>query len=407
MINQAARPIPISDALSRIAPSATVALTEEVARLRKSGREIIGLGAGEPDFDTPSHIQEAAIKAIRDGKTRYTAPGGIAELKAAIVQKFEVENGLAYDAANVIVSTGGKQVLFNALLATLNPGDEVIVPAPYWVSYPDIVRFAGGVPVIVHATAATGFKVRPEDLRSAVTEKTRWVILNSPNNPTGAVYSATELENIAGVLAPHPNVLVLADDIYEHITFGVPSRTLASVVPEMKERTLIVNGVSKAYAMTGWRLGYGAGPPDLIRAMVKLQGQSTTNACTISQWAAIAALTGPKAFRETWRDAYARRSDLVKNAMSGIEGVSLVAPEGAFYAFPDISGCLKAHERADGSPDDVGFASDLLRSAGVAMVPGTAFGAPGHLRLSFAVSEKVLAESMDRFRAFCASKAKP
>ena len=313
MINQTGS-FQISDALARIAPSATVSLTQEVARLRAEGKDIIGLGAGEPDFETPEHIKEAAIRAIRDGKTRYTAPGGIAELKAAIVDKFAVENGLAFEPENVIVSTGGKQVLFNALVATLNAGDEVIIPAPYWVSYPDIVRFAGGVPVIVPSGATAGYKITPEALEQAITPATRWFILNSPNNPTGAVYTHEDLAGLAAVLGRHPHVMILSDEIYEHITFAGKATSLATF-PDMVDRMIVVNGVSKAYAMTGWRIGFGGGPRDLIQAMVKLQGQSTTNANTISQWAAIAALRGPKGYLDDWRATYRHRRDIVADGL--------------------------------------------------------------------------------------------
>lgn len=399
MINQTGD-LKISEALGRIAPSATVALTQEVARLRAEGRKIIGLGAGEPDFETPEHIKDAAIAAIRDGKTRYTPPGGIAELKEAIVEKFAVENGISYAPENVVVSTGGKQVLFNALLATLNSGDEVIVPAPYWVSYPDIVRFAGGCPVIVPCSAEDGYKIGPDALEAAITTATRWLILNSPNNPTGAVYTREEIGALASVLDRHPHVMVLSDEIYEHISYlGTPS-SIASY-PGMRDRTVVVNGVSKAYAMTGWRIGFGAGPEALIAAMVKLQGQSTTNACTISQWAAVAALNGPKAFLKDWNARYMARRDIVANGFGDLDGTNLTEPDGAFYAFPNVAELLgRQMEGGAALVDDVSLAAEFLKQENVALVPGTAFGAPGHLRISFATDEQSLFTASARFARF-------
>jgi aspartate aminotransferase len=393
----------LSHALERIKPSLTVTITAEARRLKAEGRDIVSLSAGEPDFDTPEHIRAAAKAAIERGETRYTSPDGLPELRRAVAAKFGRENGLEVSPSQVIVSTGGKQVLFNALLATLNPGDEVLIPAPYWVSYPDIASFAGARPVILPTTAETGFKISPAALRAAITSRTRWLILNSPGNPSGAGYSEDELQALAAVLLDHDDVWVLSDDIYEHIAYQ-PFRfaTLASVEPRLAERTLTLNGVSKGYAMTGWRIGYGAGPEALIRAMVKLQGQSTTSACTISQWAALAALEGPQDHVSTFRTAFERRRDLVLERLNAIAGVSCSRPEGAFYVYPTIQGLLgRRSSSGTAIGTDAEFAAALLAETGVAIVPGSAFGLSPHFRISYAAGDDVLADACDRIATFC------
>lgn len=397
----------LSDAIKRINPSPTVALTARVAQLKAEGKPVIGLGAGEPDFPTPSHIGDAAVRAIKDGKTRYTAPDGIAELKSAVAEKFRRDNSIDYDLDEIIVSTGGKQVLFNALVATLNPQDEVIIPAPYWVSYPDIVAFAEAKPVIVPTTMASGFKLSADALRSAITPRTRWLILNSPGNPTGAVYSAAELDVLLQVLADFPDVMLLSDDIYEHLIYnGTSLATAASLRPEFKERTLVVNGVSKAYAMTGWRIGFGCGPAKLIGAMRKLQSQSTTNACSIAQWASVAALIGPQDALEPQRALFKGRRDKVVSALNQIEGMQCPTPDGAFYVFPSLAGIV-GKTSPDGKTvgDDMAFVDALLETKGIAVVPGTAFGMPGHFRISYAASDADLTAAMSGIAEFCADLA--
>ena len=331
----------LSATLSRVKPSPTVALTGLVAELKAAGRDIIGLGAGEPDFPTPENIREAGKRAIDAGHTRYTAVDGIAELKAAIVEKFRRENDLSYDTSEVTVSSGGKQVLYNALMATLNPGDEVIIPAPYWVSYPDMVRLAGGEPVIIEAGIEAGFRVTPEQLEAAITPKTKWLIFNSPSNPTGAGYAPDALRALTEVLERHPHVWIMSDDMYEHIAFdGFEFRTPAQIAPGLKDRTLTVNGVSKAYAMTGWRIGYAGGPKELIGAMRKIQSQSTSNPCSVSQWAAVEALTGPQDYIAESVAVFQRRRDLVVDGLNAAAGITCPVPEGAFYVYPSIEGCL-------------------------------------------------------------------
>ena len=331
----------LANSLARIKPSATIAVTDKARELKAAGRDVIGLGAGEPDFDTPENIKEAGIRAIREGKTKYTAVDGIPELKAAIAAKFARENHLDYKLDEISVGNGGKQVLFNALMATLNPGDEVIVPAPYWVSYPEIVALAGATPVAVKTTLASGFKLSPEALEAAITAKTKWLILNSPSNPTGAAYTRAEIKALTDVLMKHPQVWVLTDDMYEHLVYdGFVFTTPAEVEPELKARTLTLNGVSKAYAMTGWRIGYGAGPAMLIKAMAKLQSQSTTNASSISQWAAVEALNGPQDFIATNTEIFRKRRDLVVSMLNQAKGISCPRPEGAFYVFPSCAGTI-------------------------------------------------------------------
>ena len=397
----------LSDAVLRIKPSPTVAITERARALRREGRDIIALSAGEPDFDTPAHIRDAAKAALDRGETRYTAPDGIPELKQAIIAKFRRDNGLEYDVAEVMASTGGKQALFNALIATLNPGDEVIVPAPYWVSYPDIVRLCGATPVIAPTAIEDGFKLRPEGLAALLTPRTKWLILNSPGNPSGAGYAAPEIAALAEVLAAHPDVWVLSDEIYEPIAY--PPFRFASVpeaAPALRDRTLIVNGVSKAYAMTGWRLGYAAGPQALLDAMRKVQGQSTTNPNSVTQWAAAAALTGPQDYIEVSRAAFLRRRDQVVAALNTCPGVTCPTPEGAFYVYPSIAGCLG--KRAPGGrvmETDADFCEALLEAEGVAVVFGAAFGLSPHVRLSYAAADDMLAEACARIRRFCEALA--
>lgn len=394
-----------SETLGRIKASPTVAITAEAQRLRAEGHDILSLSVGEPDFDTPRHIRDAAKAAIDRGETRYTPPDGLPELKRAVAAKFRRENGIDVGPEHVIVSTGGKQVLFNALLATLDPGDEVLIPAPYWVSYPDIALFAGARPVIIPTSASDGFKLRPEALAEAITPRTRWLILNSPGNPSGAGYSETELRALADVLLAHRHVWILADDIYEHLAYA-PFRfaTIAGVEPELASRTLTLNGVSKGYAMTGWRIGYGAAPEPLVRAMTKLQGQSTTSACTISQWAAVAALEGPQDHLVSFRNAFVRRRDLVVERLNAIPGIVCPRPEGAFYVYPDIAGVIGRR-----TPEGVEIRSDedfvraLLAAKGVAVVHGAAFGLSPHFRISYAAADEVLGEACDRIADFCST----
>jgi aspartate aminotransferase len=394
----------LSAALRRIRPSPTVAISAEAARLKAEGRDVISLSAGEPDFDTPAHVRAAAKAAIDRGATRYAPPAGLPELRRAAAAKFRRENGLAVEPPQVMVSSGGKQVLFNALLATLNPGDEAVIPAPYWVSYPDIVALAGARAVVVPTAPEDGFKLAPAALDAAITPATRWLILNSPGNPSGAGYGEADLRGLADVLLRHPAVWILTDDIYEHIAYP-PFRfaTLAAVEPRLADRTLTVNGVSKAHAMTGWRIGYGAGPEALIRAMTTLQTQSTTTACTISQWAAVAALDGPQDHVAAFRDAFRRRRDLVVARLDAIDGVACPTPEGAFYVYPSIAGLIGRRSRAGARIDgDEAFARALLAETGVAVVPGAAFGLSPHFRISYAEADATLEEACGRIAAFCA-----
>ena len=394
----------LSDTLNRVKPSATIAVTNKARELQAAGRDVIGLGAGEPDFDTPGNIKDAAKRAIDAGRTKYTAVDGIPELKAAIAAKFLRENGLSYTPAQITVGTGGKQVLYNALMATLNPGDEVIVPAPYWVSYPDMVLLAGGTPVVVPAGIETNFKLTAEALEAAITPRTKWFIFNSPSNPTGAGYARDELMALTDVLMRHPHVWVMSDDMYEHLVFeGFEFCTPAQVEPGLYERTLTCNGVSKAYAMTGWRIGYGGGPADLIKAMGTIQSQSTSNPSSVSQYAALEALSGPQDFLPEFRAAFQRRRDLVVGMLNEAEGVTCPTPEGAFYVYPDISGCIgktsAGGARIDG---DEAFATALLEEEGVAVVFGAAFGLSPNFRVSYATSDEVLREACTRIQRFCA-----
>ncbi|MCB5410642.1 pyridoxal phosphate-dependent aminotransferase [Pseudogemmobacter faecipullorum] len=395
----------LSDTLARVKPSATIAVTNKARELAASGKDVIGLGAGEPDFDTPDHIRAAAKRAIDAGKTRYTAVDGIPELKAAICGKFLRENGLTYEPNQITVATGGKQILFNALIATLNPGDEVIIPAPYWVSYPDMVQLAGGTPVPVVAGIETNFKLSPEQLEAAITPKTKWFIFNSPSNPTGAGYSRDELKALTDVLMRHPHVWVMSDDMYEHLVFDdFEFVTPAEIEPGLYERTLTCNGVSKAFAMTGWRIGYAGGPVALIRAMGVIQSQSTSNTCSVSQWAALEALSGPQDFLADWRKIFQGRRDLVVSMLNEAKGITCPKPEGAFYVYPDISGCIgKATPGGTVITNDEIFATALLEETGVAVVFGAAFGLSPNFRVSYATSDEVLREACTRIQRFCAS----
>ncbi|PVH30057.1 pyridoxal phosphate-dependent aminotransferase [Pararhodobacter oceanensis] len=395
----------LSDTLSRIKPSATIAVTGLAAELKAAGRDVIGLGAGEPDFDTPQHIKDAAKAAIDGGKTKYTAVDGIPELKQAICDKFARENGLSYAPDQISVGTGGKQILYNALVATLNPGDEVIIPAPYWVSYPDMVLLAGGTPVTVEAGIASDFKLTAESLEAAITPKTKWMIFNSPSNPTGAGYTRDELKALTDVLLRHPHVWVMSDDMYEHLVFDdFEFVTPAQVEPGLYDRTLTCNGVSKAYAMTGWRIGYAGGPKPLIKAMATLQSQSTSNPNSIAQYAALEALTGPQDFLTEFRAAFQRRRNLVVEMLNAAEGITCPKPEGAFYVYPDISGCIGKTSPAGTLLDsDEAFAKALLEETGVAVVFGSAFGVSPNFRVSYATSDAVLTEACTRIQGFCAS----
>ena len=393
----------LSATLSRVKPSPTIAVTTKAAELRAEGRDVIGLGAGEPDFDTPENIAAAGIAAIQAGKTRYTAPDGIPELKQAICDKFQRDNGLSYAPAQVSVGTGGKQILYNALMATLNPGDEVIIPAPYWVSYPDMVLLAGGEPAVVEAGLETGFKMTPQQLEAAITPKTKWLIFNSPSNPTGAGYSWDELKGLTDVLLRHPHVWVMTDDMYEHLVFDdFKFCTPAEVAPLLYDRTLTCNGVSKAHAMTGWRIGYAAGPVDLIAAMRKIQSQSTSNPCTISQWAAIEALNGDQSYIATNNATFQRRRDLVVGMLNAAPGITCPTPDGAFYVYPFISGCIgKTSKGGTKITDDEAFTTALLEETGVAVVFGAAFGLSPAFRVSYATSDEALKEACTRIIGFC------
>ncbi|WP_324751805.1 pyridoxal phosphate-dependent aminotransferase [Roseovarius sp. Pro17] len=394
-----------SAALSRIQPAATIAITQKARDLRAMGHDIISLSIGEPDFDTPDHVKTAAAEAVARGETKYTPIPGIPELRQAIADKFARENGLDYAPGQVIVSTGGKQVIANALLATLDAGDEVVIPAPYWVSYTQMVEMAGAVPVVVATTAEDGFIMTPAALEAAITDKTRWLILNSPSNPSGAVYSADDLRALAKVLERHPHVWVLSDDMYEHLIYGgTPFATMAAAAPEMKNRTLTMNGVSKAYAMTGWRIGYAAGPQPLIDAMALMQGQLTSGAARPCQWAAHAALTGPQDALEEQRAVFQSRRDLVVARLNAIPGMDCLTPPGAFYVFPSCAAFLgKATPSGTRLNTDEDFCMALLEEGGVATVHGAAFGQSPYFRVSYAASEAELSEAMNRIETFCAA----
>ncbi|MEI4487544.1 pyridoxal phosphate-dependent aminotransferase [Frigidibacter sp. MR17.14] len=394
----------LSDTLSRVKPSPTIAVSNLARELAAQGRDVIALSAGEPDFDTPENIKAAAKAAIDAGKTKYTAVDGLPELKKAICAKFERENGLHYKPSQVSVGTGGKQILYNALVATLNPGDEVIIPAPYWVSYPDMVYLAGGEPVYVEGPMQTGYKITGEQLEAAITPKTKWFIFNSPSNPSGAGYSREELKELTDVLKRHPHVWIMTDDMYEHLSFGdFKFCTPAEVEPELYDRTLTCNGVSKAYAMTGWRIGYCAGPEALIKAMGMIQSQSTSNPCSISQWAAVEALNGPQDYITESRDVFQRRRDLVVGLLNECEGIKCPMPEGAFYVYPSVAGCIGKTSAAGTKIDsDEAFATALLNETGVAVVFGAAFGLSPNFRISYATSDALLTEACGRIKTFCA-----
>ena len=394
----------LSATLDRVKPSPTIAVTTKAAELKAAGRDVIGLGAGEPDFDTPQNIKDAAVAAIAAGKTKYTAVDGIPELKQAICAKFKRDNDLTYTPSQVSVGTGGKQILYNALMATLNEGDEVVIPAPYWVSYPDMVLLAGGTPVIAEASIQTGFKLTADQLEAAITDKTKWLIFNSPSNPTGAGYTRDELKELTDVLMRHPHVWVMTDDMYEHLVYDdFEFCTPAQVEPRLYDRTLTVNGVSKAYAMTGWRIGYAAGPEKLIGAMRKVQSQSTSNPCTISQWAAVEALNGTQDFIAPNNEMFARRRNLVVDMLNAAEGISCPIPDGAFYVYPSIAGCIgKTSKGGVKISDDEAFATALLEETGVAVVFGAAFGLSPNFRVSYATSDEALKEACTRIQNFCA-----
>jgi aspartate aminotransferase len=395
----------LAESLNRIQPSPTIAVTAKARDLKAAGRDVIGLGAGEPDFDTPDNIKEAAIAAIRRGETKYTAVEGIPELRDAIAKKFKRENNLDYKPSQTFVSPGGKAIIYNALLATLNPGDEVIVPAPYWVSYPDIVLLGGAKPVIVECTLADGFRLTPEALEKAITPETKWLIFNQPSNPTGACYTSAQLKALTDVLMKHPQVWILTDDMYEHLVYGgFKFSTVAEVEPGLYERTLTMNGVSKAYAMTGWRIGYCAGPELLIKAMAKLQSQSATNASSISQWAAVEALNGPQDFIPKFQKVFEERRDLVVSMLNQASGVECSKPEGAFYVYPSIKKLIgRKTEKGKVIATDEDFAGELLEAEGVAVVHGAAFGLSPFFRISYATSNKALEEACKRIQRFTAS----
>ena len=395
----------IADALSRVKPSATIAVTQKARELKAQGREIISLSVGEPDFDTPDNIKSAAIDAIRRGETKYGPVAGILPLREAIAQKFKRENGLDYKPSQCIVGTGGKQILFNALMASLNPGDEVIVSAPYWVSYPEIVALCGGTAVIVDTTPESLYKLQPEALEKAITPRTKWVIFNSPSNPSGAAYSEAELKALTDVLLRHPQVWVLTDDMYEHLVYGdFAYKTPAQVEPRLYDRTLTMNGVSKAYAMTGWRIGYAAGPDQLIKAMDMIQGQQTSGACSIAQWAAVEALNGPQDFIAQSRKIFEGRRDLVVSMINQSKYLSAHCPEGAFYVFPSCAEAMgKVTAQGRKLESDVDFVTALLEEQGVAVVQGSAFGKGPNFRVSYATANETLEKACAKIQAFCAS----
>ena len=394
----------ISDSLKKIKPSPTIAVTQKARELKAAGKDVIGLGAGEPDFDTPENIKQAAIKAINDGDTKYTAVDGTPALKKAIVEKFKKENNLDYTTDQITVGAGGKHVIYNAMMATLNEGDEVIVPAPYWVSYPDIVLLAGGKPVVMECNEKQGFKINPSDLEKFITPKTKWIILNSPSNPTGACYTEKEIREIAKVLEKHSHVYILSDDIYEHVTYeGFKFFTIAQI-ESLKERVLTMNGVSKAYSMTGWRIGYAAGPKEIIKAIAKIQSQSTTNPSSISQAASVEALSGTQDFIKKRADSFQERRDFVVKALNDIDGIECLNPDGAFYVFPSCKG-LVGKKDANGKEikSDTDFVQSLLENSGIAVVQGSAFGLEGFFRISYATSMDNLKKALEKISSFCKS----
>ena len=394
----------LKDSLSRIKPSATMAVTDKARALKAAGRDVIGLGAGEPDFDTPDNIKKAAIKAIESGRaSKYTAVEGLAELKQAVVDKFKRENNLDYKSNQIIISTGGKQVLYNALMVTLNPGDEVIIPAPYWVSYPDMVLLAGGEPVIVPTRMEDGFKMKPEALERAITPRTKWIIFNSPSNPTGAAYTKAELKLVTDVLMRHPHVWIMTDDMYEHLVYDdFQFATPAEIEPNLYERTLTVNGVSKAYCMTGWRIGYAGGRADLIKAMSMLQSQSTSNPVAVSQWASVEALNGPQDFIAKHNAIFKERRDLCVSMLNQSNGLKCPKPEGAFYVYPSCAGAMgKTTPSGKKLATDEDFVTELLEAEGVAVVQGTPFGFGPAFRISYATKTEDLEEACRRIQRFC------
>jgi aspartate aminotransferase len=394
----------ISDALSRVRPSATIVVTQKARDLKALGRDIISLSVGEPDFDTPDNVKKAAIAAIERGETKYTPVAGIPELRQAVAAKFKRENGLDYKQSQIIVGTGGKHILFNALLATLNPGDEVIIPAPYWVSYPEMVAIAGGTSVFVDTTIENGFKLKAADLERKITPKTKWLIINSPSNPSGAAYTHPELKAIADVLMRHSHVWALTDDIYEHLTYGdFEFKTIAEVEPNLMDRTLTMNGVSKSYAMTGWRIGFAGGPPQLIKAMDMLQGQQTSGACSIAQWASVEALNGPQDFIPIRRKVFEQRRDLVVSMLNQARHLKCPSPEGAFYVYPSVAGAIgKKSPSGKVIGNDEDFVSELLEAEGVAVVQGSAFGLGPNFRVSYATSTAVLEDACKKIQRFAA-----
>ena len=393
----------LSAALDRVKPSATIAVTDKARQLKAAGRNVIGLGAGEPDFDTPANIKLAAIHAIEAGKTKYTAVDGIPELKDAVIGKFQRENGLTYKPSQITVGTGGKQVLYNALMATLNPGDEVIIPAPYWVSYPEMVALAGGTPVSIVCTAEQGFKLQAAALEKAITPKTKWIILNSPSNPTGAAYTRAQLKALTDVLVKHPQVWIMTDDMYEHLVYDdFEFTTPAQVEPKLFDRTLTVNGVSKAYCMTGWRIGYAGGPEQLIEAMATIQSQSTSNPSSIAQWAAVEALNGTQEFIPQNNKVFKERRDLVVSMLNQASGISCPRPEGAFYVYPSCAGTMgKTAPSGKKLANDEDFVTELLETEGVAVVQGSAFGLGPAFRISYATKTSDLEEACKRIQRFC------
>ena len=394
----------VSNNLKRIKPSPTMAVTQKAKELKASGKDIIGLGAGEPDFDTPDNIKQAAIKAINDGDTKYTAVDGTPALKKAIIKKFKEENNLDYQIDQITVGTGGKQVIYNAMMATLNTGDEVIIPAPYWVSYPDIVLLAGGTPIILECNEKQGFKINPLELEKSITKKTKWIILNSPSNPTGACYSKEEIKEIGKVLEKHPHVFILSDDIYEHVTYGNFKFFTIAQIDNLKERVLTMNGVSKAYSMTGWRIGYAAGPIDIIKAIAKIQSQSTSNPSSISQAAAVEALNGVQDFIKDRAISFQERRDFVVKTLNKIEGIECLNPDGAFYVFPSCKGLIgKKDSKGKEIKKDIDFVQSLLENNGIAVVQGSAFGLEGFFRISYATSMENLKMALEKITSFCKS----
>ncbi len=394
----------VSNNLKRIKPSPTIAVTQKAKELKASGKDIIGLGAGEPDFDTPDNIKQAAIKAINDGDTKYTAVDGTPALKKAIIKKFKRENNLDYQIDQITVGTGGKQVIYNAMMATLNDGDEVIIPAPYWVSYPDIVLLAGGTPVILECNEKQGFKVNPSALEKSITKKTKWIILNSPSNPTGACYSEKDIKEIGKILEKHPHVFILSDDIYEHVMYGNFKFFTIAQIDNLKDRVLTMNGVSKAYSMTGWRIGYAAGPKDIIKAIAKIQSQSTTNPSSISQAAAVEALNGVQNFIKDRAKSFQARRDFVVKALNAIEGIECLNPDGAFYVFPSCKGLIgKKDSKGKEIKKDIDFVQSLLENNGIAVVQGSAFGLEGFFRISYATSMENLKKALEKIESFCKS----